>query len=261
MNRYVAAPALLCLLAGLWSAQPLLAADDKAWGSVKGQVILDPKQEVPARPPLDVTKDQQHCLEKGPILNDEWIVNPKNRGVRDVFIWLAPNPGEPALAIHPDLKQPKEKELVFDQPRCQFVPHAFAIREGQTIVVKNSAPISHNTNWTGHPLRNPGKNIILPPGGTITISDLKADRLPVQFKCDIHPWMKAWARVFDHPYYAVTDENGNFEIKNAPAGSYRIFIWHETGFGPGEPEGRNGLPITVKGGAATDVGSLKLEKK
>ena len=51
---------------------------------------------------------------------------------------------------------------------------------------------------------------------------------PFYIKCDVHPWMKAWVMVADHPYFAVTDENGNFEINNVlPPGEYELGFWHE----------------------------------
>ena len=71
---------------------------------------------------------------------------------------------------------------------------------------------------------------------------LKAETPPIPFKCDIHPWMKGYVRVFDHPYFAVTDEDGKFEIKNAPAGKWRIVYWHENGFHKGR-EGAVGFPV------------------
>ena len=62
---------------------------------------------------------------------------------------------------------------------------------------------------------------------------LQAQSSPVTFKCDIHPWMQGRARVFDHPYFATTDADGKFEIKNAPQGKWRIVYWHENGFHQG----------------------------
>ena len=50
---------------------------------------------------------------------------------------------------------------------------------------------------------------------------------PFYIKCDVHPWMKAWIMVADHPYFAITDENGNFKIENVPAGEYEIVFWQE----------------------------------
>jgi len=52
---------------------------------------------------------------------------------------------------------------------------------------------------------------------------------PISYKCSIHPWMSGYVRVFEHPYYAVTDDDGKFEIKNAPVGKFRIVFWHESG--------------------------------
>ena len=68
---------------------------------------------------------------------------------------------------------------------------------------------------------------------------LVAEGPPIQYKCTIHGWMTGYVRIFDHPYYAVTDADGKFEIKNAPAGKYRIVYWHENGF-KGGAQGRFG---------------------
>src|SRR5262249_22059285 len=144
------------------------------WGSVKGRIIYDGKT-VPARTPLNVTKDEQHCLMKGPILSDEWVVNAKNNGIRCVFVWLAPDKTGGPLKVHPDLQRVPEKKETIDQPCCAFIPHALAIREGQVIEAKNSAPISHNVHWTGHPLKNPGNNQIVPANQSLLIQGLKAD--------------------------------------------------------------------------------------
>jgi hypothetical protein len=68
--------------------------------------------------------------------------------------------------------------------------------------------------------------------------------------------MKAWVRVFDHPYFAITDGDGKFEIKNAPAGDFRLVIWHEgVGWVKG---GKTGTPITIKAGGDTDLGKVEM---
>jgi hypothetical protein len=158
------------------------------------------------------------------------------------------------LPVHPSLKNIAHKEVEVDQPTCQFVPHALGMRQGQVLVAKNSSPVSHNINWTG--IKNPGGNVLVPAGQSHAIADLLADRIPLKLSCNIHPWMSAWVRIFDHPYFAVTDENGKFEIKLAPAGKYHLVTWEEAvGYGPG---GRLGMPIVIKGGADTDVGKIEL---
>jgi hypothetical protein len=242
-------------------ANPKPAADqgDSAWGTIKGQIVYE-GDSIPERKALNVNKDQEHCLGKGPILSEDWVVNKQNKGVRWTFVWLAPEPGSPnKLPIHPTLKDIRNKEVEIDQPRCAFVPHCLGMREGQVLVAKNSAPIAHNVRWVGNPIKNPGGSNIIPAQGSFKIEGLKADKLPLIIECNIHPWMKGRVGVFDHPYFAVTDDNGNFEIKLAPAGEYRLKVYHESVGWRGGAEGRNGEKITIKGGGVTDLGKLGLK--
>jgi plastocyanin len=208
---------------------------------------------------VDVNQNQDHCLSKGDIYKEEFVVG-KGGGVKNVFVWLqdANNP-KAKLPIHSSLKEVKEKEVVIDQPCCKFEPHALALRAGQVLIGKNSAPVSHNMHWLGGD-DNPGDNKVIPAGAKIEI-ELNASTKPVQITCDIHRWMKAWVRVFDHPYFAVTDADGKFEIKNAPAGKFRLMAWQEeqgwVAGDDGKPNGKGQL-IEIKPGETTDV---KLEVK
>ncbi|MCI0683619.1 MAG: hypothetical protein L0Y71_16055 [Gemmataceae bacterium] len=256
MRRFVA----ICGVAALTlSASPDAGvhAQNGGWGDVKG-VITWGGDKVPERQPLDlkVNPDKKFCEMKGPILEETWIVNPKNKGLRCAFVWLAPKDKEAKLPIHPSLREIKQKKIIMDQPICMFIPHALALREGQSLVAKNSAGVSHNFKWSGHPDVNPGNNVLLPPNTEKEIDDLKADRLPVSIECNIHPWMRGWVRVFNHPYYAVTDANGAFELKNAPAGEWQLFVWHGSGGWLGGAKGRNGQTIEIKAGGATDLKAL-----
>jgi hypothetical protein len=93
----------------------------------------------------------------------------------------------------------------------------------------------------------------------VGINNLIADRFPVTLTCNIHPWMNGWVRVFDHPYFAVTDADGKFEIPQAPVGNYLLFVWHESaGFLDGKA-GRNGRPVAIVP-AGLDVGQLQLSE-
>jgi hypothetical protein len=240
----------LTLIAGLALASETQA---EGWGTIKGQVVFGG-----ANPPtpvkIDVDKDKAACLKNGPLFTDDLVVNKNTNGVRYAFVWLAPVNGG-TLPIHPALKTPAPKNVEIDQPCCQFVPHVIAMREGDTLIAKNSAAIPHNVHWIGG-AKNPGNNVILPAGGKQLIKDLAAERMPVTVKCDIHGWMKAYVRIFDHPYFAITDENGNFEIKNAPAGSYQLIGWQErqgwVADGDTAPS-KNGIPITIKADGVVQV--------
>jgi hypothetical protein len=243
----------------LFSAPSALAAADvSGWGIIQGQIVL--AGSVPEQKPIAAVKthqDAKYCLANGPVLDEDWVVNPKNKGVKWAFVWLQADKDK-ELPIHPALKEIKQKKLVMDQPCCSFVPHALGMREGQVLVAKNSAPMPHNYKWGGNPTKNPGGNVLIPAGAKIEIKDLVADRLPITVSCTIHPWMRAWVRIFNHPYFAVTDESGNFEIKDAPAGDYHLVVWHES-VGWGTPGGKNGEPIHIRAGGMTKVPTIELK--
>jgi hypothetical protein len=252
----------LSLLAfgALWLLPPGGAAQDckQGWGTVKGRIVWGGK-ELPPREKVKVDKDKMHCVEKEDLYDDTFVVNPKNRGLQGVFVWLA-DPAGGALPVHPGLKAIDKKPVVIDQPRCQFVPRRVALREGQHLIAKNSAPIMHNFHWTGDPDFNKGGNITLEQGGSKTIDDLKAQPLPLLLQCDIHGWMKGRIGVYDHPYFAITDHDGKFELKLAPAGEYRLFINHDAIGWLGGAKGRKGEPVAIKGDGVTDLGELKRGK-
>jgi hypothetical protein len=251
MAWFGSAAALACLVA-LSGRAP---AEALGWGNVKGQVVYAGGEFKPAA--IKVDKDQGHCLSRGPLMSDEYVVNPKNNGVRWVLVWLI-DPASPLkkLPTHPALAKPKKNDVVIDQPCCKFEPHVLGIREGQVLVAKNSAPIAHNVNVIGGEF-NPNLNQIIPPNGQVQIDGWKAAKAMVIVQCSIHGWMKSWLRVFNHPYFAVTDENGNFEIPNAPAGKYNLVTWHE---GPGWVKGTSkGVPIEIEANKTTDVGKIDLK--
>src|SRR5438067_1062456 len=122
--------AVLATLTGvaLVCGERSVAADDKEWGTVKGQIVWG-GGAVPERKAFDQvnqSQDKTHCLSKGPILSEEWVIDPKSKGVRWTFVWLAVDPPDPKgkLKIHPDLVNIKDKKLTLDQPCCAFMPHA-----------------------------------------------------------------------------------------------------------------------------------------
>lgn len=254
MKGKLVLPLLVGVGVGLFATFTRATAEE--WGTVKGQVVFaGDKIPQPKQIDVDNNLDKQHCLSRGPLFSDEWTINPNNKGVRWTFVWLAPAAAGKTLPVHPSLKEITTKEVEIDQPCCKFEPHALGLREGQELVAKNSAPVAHNINWTG--LKNPGGNVLVPASKSFPIKGLVVDRIPLKLSCNIHPWMLAWVRVFDHPYFAVTDENGKFEIKLAPAGKYQLVSWHEAvGYGPG---GRQGVPIVIKGGVDTDAGRIELK--
>ena len=244
----VTSRALCCALVVSFAA---VARDAQAqWVTVKGQVVFPAGKEVPKRAPLVVNQDKAQCLAKGPILDESVLVNPKNRGIKNVVVFLRPaaQKADAAFApneIHPGDAKRKAEDVVIDQPCCMFVKRITLARAGDTIVVKNPMTVPHNFFWDS--ANNGSYNVNVPPNGQWKMpAALVKEGPPIQYKCTIHGWMTGYVRVFDHPYYALTDDDGKFEIKNAPAGQFRIVYWHENGVKGGAP-GRFGEPIQIAG--------------
>ena len=117
--------------------------------------------------------------------------------------------------------------VVLDQHNCRYHPHVFGLMVGQPMTILNSDPTLHNihaipgTNSefnTAQPMQNMKMEHIF---------TAKEDKVVIPFKCDVHGWMNAYAGVLDHPYFAVTGEDGKFSIKNLPPGTYKVTAWHE----------------------------------
>src|SRR5205085_8570539 len=111
------------------------AAQDGDWGHIKGRILWGPK-DVPVQAPIEKVKDnadKNHCLSKGDVLDEKWVVDKKSRGLEWTMVWLmhdAPKSKSP-LPIHPKLKEIKELRVSVDQPICAFIPHVLGMREGQ----------------------------------------------------------------------------------------------------------------------------------
>jgi hypothetical protein len=240
----------LAIILGTGLGLALVPAFAQADGTLKGQIVYagDP----PKQREVKVDKDVKECLKNGPIESEELVVNKDNKGVKWVMVWLTPAPGGGKMPK----KDPKVKAVTLDQPCCKFEPHVMGMQKGQTLEIKNSATIAHNTNYQGPPA-NPGGNPIVPAGKSLEVKNLVASSVPITVACNIHGWMKGYIGVFDHPYFAVTDENGKFEIPDAPAGKFNLLIWQEKiGWGEG---GKTGKPIEIKD--ATDLGKIELKAK
>jgi plastocyanin len=201
-----------------------VAADD--WGTVTGQVIVSgtvPAAELLHRKGAEI-KDKEVCAAED-VYKDDLVINAENKGLANVFVYLAKAP----KTIHPDLKAPAKQTVIFDQKNCMFIPHVLIARTGQTVEVISNDPIAHNTHT--YPLKNSASNVLIAPNtaeGKGQKMDIKsAETLPFKVTCDFHPWMAAYWLAVDHPYAAVTDKDGKFSIAGLPAGEHEFRVWHE----------------------------------
>jgi len=224
----------------------LTAVEATGVATLKGKVTYDGTP--PTRPQLNIpddNKDKAFCL-MGDTKDPTWIVDAASKGVKNVVVWLREPEGH-YFKIPAD-QQGRKATVKIDQPHCAFEPHVVALfpyfydpdtkklkKTGEVLKVDNSAPVNHNTAWSFTKRINTGNNVILKSKEEITIEakpgreDEAGGEELISINCDIHKWMTGKAVVFDHPYFAVTKEDGTYEIKNAPAGAELVLaFWHES---------------------------------
>ena len=132
--------------------------------------------------------------------------------------------------VIPDKKFDAPKDhIVVDQRKMAFMPHVVAVQQGTTVDFLNSDPVGHNVYWPSVS----GNKKLAHNLGTWP----KGEKKPFQFNdlgvasllCNVHPEMSGYVVVVPTPYFAITDKDGNFEIKNIPAGKYTLKTWSEDG--------------------------------
>jgi plastocyanin len=116
-------------------------------------------------------------------------------------------------------------EVSLDQKGCRYIPHVLGMMAGQKLKVTNSDPTAHNVHPS--PKSNKEWNQSQPANAAPIIQTFTRAEVVVPVKCNQHPWMKANIGVMKHPFYAVSSENGAFEIKGVPPGTYTVATWHE----------------------------------
>ena len=151
------------------------------------------------------------------LASDSVIVN-SNGTLKNVFVYV-----KEGLAGK-TFEAPKDP-VVFDQKGCQYSPKVFGIMVKQPLEITNSDDTLHNVHAV--PTAGQGFNLGMPIKGMKLKKTFDKPEVMVKIKCEVHPWMAAYAGVLEHPYYAVTGEDGAAVIKDLPAGEYTIEIWHE----------------------------------
>ena len=143
---------------------------------------------------------------------------------------------------------PKGDAPTLDQVGCMYEPYIMGVVTGQKFKIRNSDPELHNVHAT--PKINAEFNFGQPVKGQVNEKRFDKAEVLVRMKCDVHPWMFAYVGVVDHPYFAVTDKDGNFKISGLPDGKYTIEAYHlktHTAKGLGIEK-----PIEVKGEVKQD---------
>ena len=201
------------------AAEPEVAyykVDGATAGSVTGKIKFVGKP--PARKLIDMSGDPA-CVEahKGKAYDESLVVG-ANGAVANAIVYIKAGLEGKKFAV-------PAQPVVIDQSGCWFRPRVMGVQTGQTFQVVNSDPVTHNI----HPMAmtnrewNHSQGAGDPP---INRKFLQAEVM-IPVKCNIHSWMRAYIGVLDHPYFAVSGDDGTFTIANLPAGTYTVAVWQE----------------------------------
>jgi hypothetical protein len=218
-------------------------------GGIRGVISFE--GEAPRRGQIDIAGDKycQSHHKDAPLMVEDVVVN--DGKLQNVVIYISSGSER-----YKDYPVPAET-LLLDQVGCQYKPHVLVAQLGQKIEVQNGDDAKHNVHLKG-------------PAGDLNISqDAKGqkDAIPdsklsadfISIGCDIHKWMSAKLAIFDHPFFAISNEKGEFEIKHVPDGEYTLSVWHErAGNKVIQPEP---VKIKIAGGVITQNFSFKKQPK
>lgn len=198
-------------------APPAAPPPPAAPGSVTGRILFAGAKPKPKL--LTGMDANPQCLKQHggkPPASEEIVIN-EDGTLANVYVWVksGPVPATPVPATRVRL----------DQVKCVYVPHVVAIMAGQELEIHNSDPVNHNIHPL--PMENREWNESQPPQGEAKIKTFPTPELMIPFKCNVHPWMRAYVNVAPHTFFAVTGADGKFTIPGLPPGDYVIEAVHE----------------------------------
>ncbi|HUG55057.1 MAG TPA: carboxypeptidase regulatory-like domain-containing protein [Vicinamibacteria bacterium] len=189
-------------------------AAGKGSASVSGKVTFGGSPPAPEK--LKVSADP-YCQKEHKDGLMRQSIEVQDGGVKDVFVYVKSG----VQGTYP----PPTEPVQLDQKGCQYFPHMVAVQAGQPIKITNSDETLHNIH--PRPTVNEEFNIGQPRKGMESTKTFTKREIMIPVGCDVHPWMRSYVSVLDHPFHAVTKEDGTFEIKDLPAGEYEIEAVHE----------------------------------
>ena len=195
--------------------------DAKDAGTISGVVLF--KGDKPEAKPIAEISGNAFCKEHhkdAPPVRDNFVFgkNGDNDTLVNVLVYVS-------KGLEGQTFEPSKTPAVLDQVGCLYTPHVVAAMVGQTLEVRNSDATLHNV--MASPRVNPAFNFGQPSAGSKNDLVFAGAEMKINVKCFMHPWMSGYIHVLEHPFFAVTSEDGTFTIKGLPAGEYEISVLHE----------------------------------
>ncbi len=181
-------------------------------GNLTGKVSF--KGTAPKAKTLKMNADP-FCAKANPTAVDQTIAVNGNGTLKNVFVYVKDAKGG----------TPVTTPVEFDQKGCEYNPHVVGVMVNQPIKILNSDTTLHNVHAL--PKKNTQFNQGMNTKGQVIEKTFKTAELGIKVKCDVHGWMQAYFNVMEHPYFATTNDKGEFSIAGLPAGEYTVEAWHE----------------------------------
>jgi plastocyanin len=208
--------------------------DPATTGAIKGVALFD--GEAPERKQLNISGTAGCNMPGHTALSERVIVT--DGKLANVFVYV--RGGLESWEV----PEPSKDPLVLRQAGCMYAPHVSGIQVGQLLRIENDDQTTHNVHSRSK--RNDSFNRTQAPKGAPLEYVFERREIMVPIVCDIHPWMKCWIGVVDHPFYAISAEDGTFTIEGLPAGEYQVSVWHEA-------YDTRKIKVTVATGDTTEV--------
>jgi hypothetical protein len=214
-------------------AAPVAAAASSGTASITGKVSFE--GPAPAAEKVKLNADPK-CAEMHKDGLEKQLIHVKDGGLADVLVYVkSPVSGTFAAPAEP---------VTLDQKGCDYTPHMVAMQAGQGLKIRNSDDTLHNIH--PRPAANEEFNFGQAKQGMEKVKVFDKAEVMIPVGCDVHPWMRAYISVLSNPFFAVTGEDGTFEIKGLPAGEYEIEAFH------GKLKGQ-AQKVTVKDGESATL--------
>ena len=202
------------------------------WVTVAGQVVFPNDRVLPSRRLVhdSAVKDAPVWQPFAPLYHEDTLVHPETRGIANVVVFLRPDSDDrkaefPPDQVHPSLKHPAPADHTVRATAGQFTPRVLAVRTGDRVVFSNQLPVPTNVRYDSS--GSHAFNVLIGRGMEQVTKPLTVTRSPDRYVSGIYPWMAGYVWAFDHPYFAVTDATGRFELPHVPVGRWRVVLWHE----------------------------------
>ncbi len=258
--RFAPAIAAVTMLVAIATSQRCQAASDcdvtkaacKGWGTLQGRFVL--KGDLPKTGEIQLIRDFAKLNYKAP--DESLQVDRKTRGIANVMVFVC----SPNVAVHPDYADTIKTPRVMKYAGPRLIPRVTSLHVNQPLDFRNANPFGHAV-WI-EPSANPKSVFVIPGKKNIkTNTFAHPEPRPLKIRDPVHSLSPfGWIIVADHPYVAITDASGRFELKNLPAGQLEFQCWHErVGWLAARPSWKDGrFTFTVTAGKKHDLGDVSV---